>query len=285
MEKMEKQSQQKQLKSFISGAIGGFSLVFAAHPFDLIKVRMQTIQSNGSTFSAAKNIVIQDGFKGLYRGVTPVLTGTPPILAVNFWAYHVCQMFVYETMVGKTFRSVSDLNLFQIGVAGSLAAIPSALLMAPAEQIKIRLQTSANKALNSTQVIKTILKDSGPLGLFRGTFLTIARDVPGSFMYFLTYEAIKRQTKDTVPTIGILFGGGIAGMLNWTIAIPCDTLKSRIQSSPNQRFWTVFQTLIKQDGISGLFRGLRPTLVRAFPASAAFFFGVEVSNSFMDKYF
>jgi solute carrier family 25 (mitochondrial carnitine/acylcarnitine transporter), member 20/29 len=133
-------------------------------------------------------------------------------------------------------------------------------------------------------VIRSIQSDSGIKGLFRGTLLTIGRDVPGSFMYFLTYVGLKRTMGDSVPCI--LFAGGMAGMINWAIAIPLDTIKSRMQSVPNSEALVskVVSNLLKQEGYKGLFRGLRPTLLRAFPASAAFFFGVEGSNMIMNKY-
>jgi solute carrier family 25 carnitine/acylcarnitine transporter 20/29 len=49
--------------------------------------------------------------------------------------------------------------------------------------------------------------------------------------------------------------------------------------------YDVFQEVIREEGYSGLFRGLRPALIRAFPANAACFFGMELSRSllaFMD---
>jgi solute carrier family 25 carnitine/acylcarnitine transporter 20/29 len=49
--------------------------------------------------------------------------------------------------------------------------------------------------------------------------------------------------------------------------------------------WDVYTKLIKEEGVAGLFTGIRPALIRAFPANAACFFGMEVARklfSFMD---
>jgi solute carrier family 25 carnitine/acylcarnitine transporter 20/29 len=239
---------------------------------------MQTVLQGQSTWSAAKNIVARDGWLGLYRGVSPVFAATPPMLAINFWAYHISQKFLYEQATAMEFQNVSQLSLLQVGGAGALAAVPTGFLLAPAEQIKIRLQVS-NGTSSAIQELKSIWKQSGPRGLFRGTLLTVARDVPGSFFYFLTYEGIKRTFGDSIPII--LFAGGMAGIVNWTIAIPCDTIKSRIQASNSSNISAALTELLRNDGVKGLFRGLRPTLLRAFPASAAFFFGVEGSARLM----
>jgi hypothetical protein len=40
--------------------------------------------------------------------------------------------------------------------------------------------------------------------------------------------------------------------------------------------------IARERGIGGLYSGLLPTLVRAFPANAALFLGVEVSKRFFD---
>ena len=75
---------------------------------------------------------------------------------------------------------------------------------------------------------------------------------------------------------------GLAGMVNWTIAIPIDTIKSRIQASQSP-IGQVIKDLYQQGGIKSFFRGLTPTLLRAFPASAALFGGVELSKKALDK--
>ncbi len=40
----------------------------------------------------------------------------------------------------------------------------------------------------------------------------------------------------------------------------------------------IVKSLFKKEGIKGFYQGLLPTLLRAFPASAAFFAGVELSH-------
>lgn len=207
-------------KSFISGACGGFSLVFAAHPFDLVKVRMQTSQTTipyKSTFHAFSTIIAKDGLRGMYRGAGPVLIATPPILAINMGAYHWAQNLMHATFSCQKdpYVSMDQLNLFQIGIAGSLASIPTSLLIGPAEQLKIRLQIQDSLSRKSAMgVFRTIISNGGFLALFRGTGLTLLRDVPTGFTYFATYEGLKRYFKDDkghVPIHLVLLSGGCAG--------------------------------------------------------------------------
>lgn len=57
------------------------------HPFDLIKVRLQTAEKGVYTgaLDVAKKSLARDGFKGLYRGVTAPIIGVTPMFAVSFW--------------------------------------------------------------------------------------------------------------------------------------------------------------------------------------------------------
>jgi solute carrier family 25 (mitochondrial carnitine/acylcarnitine transporter), member 20/29 len=271
---------QTPLQSMLSGACGGFSLVGVAHPFDLLKVRMQNsnISSKTSFTTATMDIIRKDGFLGLYRGVKPVLIGTPLILAINLFAYNRAQSFIY----GDKFESIDQLTLFEIAQAGFLSSIPTSLVLSPAELVKIRLQVG-EKGLTATKVFKLALQNRV---LGRGLGLTLMRDCIGSLFYFSTYESIKRLTRkedNSLSPISILLGGGIAGIVNWTIAMPFDNMKTRFQVKDTITIGEVIKSL-NQKGIQSYFVGLRPTLIRAFPASMAFFGGVETSLYIMRKF-
>ena len=60
-------------------------------------------------------------------------------------------------------------------------------------------------------------------------------DVPASGMYFMSYEWLKRSMapvgkEGELGPLRIVVAGGIAGMLNWLVAIGPDVLKSRLQT-------------------------------------------------------
>jgi len=69
------------------GGFGGVCAVLVGHPFDLVKVRLQTAEKGVYTgaLDVVKNSLARDGFKGLYRGVSAPLIGVTPMFAVSFW--------------------------------------------------------------------------------------------------------------------------------------------------------------------------------------------------------
>ncbi|KAL9929577.1 congested-like trachea protein [Glossina fuscipes fuscipes] len=112
-------------------------------------------------------------------------------------------------------------------------------------------------------------------------------------MYFTTYEFIqnelkKRNAPNDASLLGALFAGGISGMSYWVIGMPPDVLKSRLQSAPEGTYThgirSVFKDLMAKEGVTALYYGVTAVMLRAFPANAACFFGIECANKLMDRY-
>jgi solute carrier family 25 carnitine/acylcarnitine transporter 20/29 len=106
---------------------------------------------------------------------------------------------------------------------------------------------------------------------------------------FGTYEAVKIgmmqaqgiEDMSKLSPLSVLTAGGFAGMACWVVSIPADVLKSRFQGAPEGTYKNVadvYSTLMRNEGPAALFTGIRPALIRAFPANAACFFGMEVAR-------
>lgn len=64
-------------KGFVAGVFSGIAKLSVGHPFDTIKVRMQTSQN--AQFSGPLDCLMKtvrnEGFVGVYKGATPPLIG------------------------------------------------------------------------------------------------------------------------------------------------------------------------------------------------------------------
>ncbi|AEY95953.1 FADL264Cp [Eremothecium gossypii FDAG1] len=279
-------------KSLAAGAVGGVCAVLTGHPFDLLKVRCQSNQASG-TVDAVRKILVearaQSGLsavnmmRGFYKGVIPPLLGVTPIFAVSFWGYDVGKKLVtWNDNSGK-------LTTAQLATAGFISAIPTTLVMAPTERVKVVLQTQSNHSLGSAA--KHILATGGVRSLFRGSLATLARDGPGSALYFASYEATKaylnaRSGTNELSIKNVCLAGGMAGVSMWVGVFPIDTIKTELQSSNTRQ--TMMEATRKiyntRGGIKGFFPGIGPALLRSFPANAATFLGVELTHSLFKKY-
>ncbi|KAL6759485.1 mitochondrial carrier domain-containing protein [Haematococcus lacustris] len=158
-------------------------------------------------------------------------------------------------------------------------------------------------------VLRDLLAAEGPRGLGRGLGATVMREVPGNALFFVVYEGLKRAlhqpalttpgSSGTSPERGpgpvsspgqqqqhSLWGsavreagaavlcGGCAGSVMWAVVLPLDVAKTRLQVAVPGSAWDVgvvqhLGMLWREGGCGALWRGLGPTLVRAFPANAA----------------
>lgn len=77
-----KSSLASQARSLVAGGFGGVCAVVVGHPFDLVKVRLQTAERGAysSAIDVVRQSVARDGLRrGLYAGVSAPLVGVTPM--------------------------------------------------------------------------------------------------------------------------------------------------------------------------------------------------------------
>ncbi|KAJ3270926.1 carnitine transporter [Terramyces sp. JEL0728] len=277
------------IKSTIAGAAAGISAVLAGQPFDTLKVRLQTSNQYKGLADCFRQTIAKDGIFALYRGMSAPLLGVTPMFALSFWSYDTgCRLVTYGKP--KDYK----LTLFDYFLAGAFSAVPTTIITTPMERVKVVLQTQdqivgGKKYKGMVDATAGMFKEGGIGGLYRGTIATLARDAPGSAAYFVAYEYFREllSPKDGSFSLGaVLFSGGMAGVAMWSIAIPPDVVKSRIQAAPvgtYKGFTDCATKIITVEGPQALFKGLGPALLRAFPANAAAFLGRAASLEIMHK--
>ncbi|KAI8805107.1 mitochondrial carrier domain-containing protein [Cladochytrium replicatum] len=265
-------------KELLAGTLGGFAQVIVGHPFDTIKVRMQTHSDFKGPIDCLKKTIALEGPSALYKGVTSPLTGVGFCNAILFSV----NGNIRRALAGPS-GDPQKLSIGQYTLGGALTGGVIAFVACPIELLKVKLQTQySNSGGGLIKVAVNTVRTNGFSGLYRGITATVLRDIPSFAAYFGTYEYLKNvlsrnSTHELQPT-DLLLAGGTSGIACW---IPCymqDVVKSRIQSDVAIRSIStleyakeVYQSL----GFSGFFRGFAPTMLRAFPANAATFVAYE----------
>jgi len=295
------------LRSLAAGGVGGICAVIVGHPFDLVKVRLQTAEKgvySGALDVVRKTIAREGLARGLYAGVSAPLVGVTPMFAVSFWGYDMGKSLVNTFSTVPVVNNTPQYSIAQISSAGFFSAIPMTLITAPFERVKVLLQIQGQKELKpgekpkyngGVDVVRQLYKEGGIRSVFRGSAMTLARDGPGSAAYFAVYEYVKRSLspKDAngnatgeLSLSAVMAAGGAAGVAMWIPVFPVDTIKSRIQTAEgNPTIRGVISSLYRNGGIKSFFPGFGPALARAVPANAATFLGVELAHKFMNKTF
>lgn len=227
------------------------SLVAVGHPFDTTKVKLQTSNQYKNALDCVRKTLASEGIRGLYRGMATPLVFVTPLFATCFWGYDLGLKLV---RYGAGKPASEPLSLVQISVAGGFSAFPTTALMTPIERVKVLLQTQrADPATGKLpyrgplDVVRHLMKEGGIRSLYRGTYATLARDVPGSVAYFAVYEWLKKKFNKPgeLNKGAILFAGGMAGVANWSVSIPPDVIKSRLQAAPEGTYKGATDVLVK----------------------------------------
>ncbi|XP_049848861.1 mitochondrial carnitine/acylcarnitine carrier protein-like [Schistocerca gregaria] len=299
MEDSNKKRKAFDIKNAISGISGGAALVLSGHPLDTIKIRLQTqVKVDGvAPFAGPIDCVFKtvrnEGFRGLYKGVSSPLLGVPPIYSLVFFSYGTSK----QMLSPRNAAPGELLSIPRIFLAGCITGVVTTIITTPIELLKSRLQIQyANPAhtleryTGLLDCARKIVAKEGFRALYQGTVVTLYRDIPGTGSYFAMYELCCRLLLDPEhqsslkKSLIILFAGGMGGIFNWLSVFPIDVIKSRIQTSPAQRYPPGTKgvvmcglELVAAEGPKGLFKGLSPALIRAFPANACCFLAFELT--------
>ncbi|XP_032171063.1 mitochondrial ornithine transporter 1-like isoform X2 [Mustela erminea] len=97
-----------------------------------------------------------------------------------------------------------------------------------------------------------------------------------------------RSPEATSP-VPLMLSGGVGGICLWLAVYPVDCVKSRIQvlsmSGKQAGFIGTFISIVKNEGITASYSGLKPTMIRVFPANRALFLAYEYSRKLMMSQF
>lgn len=267
---------------FIGGLVAGVAESLVGHPLDTIRVRImsQKFANIGGTFSQlSKGFSSYEGICSLYRGTTSELLSAALGGSILFGVNNVFKILL---RVGANEEGVTPgLVLAAVGTG-----IVDATLYKPLEVIKLRQQASMHDS-SFLQSAKEVWASGGLTALYRGMWPAVIREAIGSAAFFAAYELTKTRlchmTGKSVHKAGndiILASGGVAGFAYVLVAHPFETMAVLIQlddaKSPQYRnLRDCFSQVVRERGVLGLYRGVTPTLIRAFPAYAAAFLGYE----------
>lgn len=317
----------------ISGAVGGTCSVLLTHPLDTLRVQLQS-QSQGNSAGLWTRIQEQS-VRSLYRGLGPPLLGVGPIMAVLFVSYEgglrLFQPWLMpnssnaKTPVPDTAaRSTSYSTIFSLNaLAGIVATLPTAVIGIPGERLKILLQLSniqdASAASNQSRQITLrecihLMNAQGfRKGWYRGTAISLMRDIPATAIWFGTYQTMRaylrdhqersNKNHDKLWTLSsMMFSGAMAAILQWTATMPLDTIKTRLQmnrsvdrshlmtSEPPSIRQVIREILATRQGsgfwnsIRVFYRGYSAAVIRAVPGSMASWLGTEAMLHLLSVY-
>lgn len=265
-----------------AGALAGALGQLAGHPLDTVKVRMQTDAGgvrDAGAWRCATRTFAEGGARSFFRGLSVPLLSKSVEQCIAFGARGAADRAL-EASGWRPGRA-------RAGAAGAAAGAATAALLTPVYLIKVQLQVTAREGLHGpTVAICRAVVANGPLGLYAGASPIMLGTTVGYACRFACYDKAVESVRcwGASGTLATILGGGVAGMATWASHYPLDLLSARMQAAALERgggrrlsMLGHLKEVLSEHGPRGLFRGLAPCLVRAFPVNAVIFLTYEAA--------
>ncbi|KAF9442819.1 mitochondrial tricarboxylate transporter [Macrolepiota fuliginosa MF-IS2] len=165
-------------------------------------------------------------------------------------------------------------------IAGATAGAVEAFVTYPTEFVKTRSQFGGKKE-GPISIIKDTLKKHGVTGLYSGCSALVIGNAAKAGVRFVSYDYFKHQLADSQGKVSAprsLLAGLGAGMTEAVFAVtPSETIKTKLiddAKRPNPQYRGLVHgtvSIVKQEGIFGIYRGLFPVMMRQGANSAVRF--------------
>ncbi|XP_065067582.1 mitochondrial adenyl nucleotide antiporter SLC25A24-like [Rhopilema esculentum] len=180
----------------LSGSMAGVVSQTTIYPMEVLKTRLaigKTGQYNGMVH-AAKTIFVNEGIRSFYKGLTPGLIGIIPYAGIDLAIYETLKT-TWLNRHGKESTDPGVLVLLLCGTAsstcGQLASYPLALIRTKL-QAQAQNQSPTQNQVGMMSVLRTIVKENGFFGLYRGLTPNIMKVAPAVSIGYVVYEQLKK---------------------------------------------------------------------------------------------
>jgi len=265
----------KELTPFehlVSGGTAGAVAKTVVAPAERVKILYQTNSQRAFRWTGVLRtglkIYQNTGMIGLWRGHTATLIQQVPKSATTYATFDFYRRWIYglEAVDKVTARFA----------AGALAGATSTTLTYPLDLMRARMAAHwdmSPRYPNYFSAFEAVIKEEGPLALYRGLRPTLLGIVPYAGLSFATYETLKAKwvlpmearNSNSLVTSARLASGAFAGLVAQTVTYPVDIVRRRMQVHPDlyRTEWQTAQAILKSEGLfRGLFKGMTMNWVK-----------------------
>ncbi|XP_075054616.1 dicarboxylate carrier UCP2-like [Mixophyes fleayi] len=245
-------------------------------PLDTAKVRLQIQGENKMSvsksahykgvFGTISTMVKTEGPKSLYNGLVAGLQRQMSFASVRIGLYDSVKQFYTK---GSEHVGIGSRLL-----AGCTTGAMAVAIAQPTDVVKVRFQAQVNVSSSrrykgTMDAYKTIAREEGMRGLWKGTAPNITRNAIVNCTELVTYDLIKdalltsNLMSDTLPChFTSAFG---AGFCTTVIASPVDVVKTRYMNSAKGQYQSALNCalfMFRKEGPKAFYKGFMPSFLR-----------------------
>lgn len=236
----------------LAGAGAYCTATVVTSPMDVVKTRAQAAKgTQSSSLLVATQMLRKEGMLAFFAGLTPALLMAPAAM-------------VQYTLIDPL---RAQLPLY---AAALIAGALDITIKCPFDRLKTQMQTNREGTMMS--LLLSTVKASGIRGLWAGYAATLVRDLPYLVIKWVVYFQVQLVLQlGPLALIAVearnLVAGAIAGGVAATAVTPADVIKTRLQvasasGAPAPSSLAIARSVVAEEGVLGLFRGIGPRLTR-----------------------
>jgi len=281
----------------LAGGLGGSVGVLVTSPLEVIKTRLQsTIYSYQASVShlpakaprsvgglsvvtLCSDMVRREGFRSMFKGLTPSLITVLPSKGLFFFAYEGLQK-----VLSKRLQREGPLVNW---ASGTLSSMINVLFMNPLFVLKTKMQLDERRCSGNKvfQCAKEIWAKERINGFFRGNSASLAGCLePG--IYFMIYEEMKKyntvgnmfslhlqQTSIIPASLQCIVASCTSKLISNTLFYPTEVVRTRLRQDDldkqgrrkYNKFFKTLRTIWAEEGANGLYGGLKVHFIKTIP--------------------
>jgi len=213
----------------------------------------------------------EEGARALYNGLVPGLQRQMCFASVRIGLYDSVKEFYCEKMGSNSSNPPPTIRILAGMTTGALAVISAQ----PTDVVKVRMQADCpppgapRRYAGSNIAYKTIAREEGVRGLWKGSIPNIARNCIVNACELVTYDYTKtfilsrELMTDNLPCHSV--SAFITGFVTTCVASPVDVIKTRYMNAGKGTYTGLgdcTMKMFKEGGLPAFWKGFMPNFLR-----------------------
>lgn len=276
-------------KHMLAGSAAGIMEHVAMYPVDTVKTQMQAVTAvpgapPPSVRGAITAMVEEQGIAAFFRGCTAIGAACIPAHIGLFGTYELTKYWLLKPGAEKEHAPL------RAATCGALSTVVHDSIIVPMDVVKQRMQLGCYSGTWSC--ITGTYNTGGLMAFYRSLPSTLLMECPFYAILVASNESLKLVFKmegasrlvDRSGSAWYFASAGLSGIIASAITQPLDVIKTRLQTQEILRdmardgaettevryrgLVTTFASVLREEGVRGLYRGTLPRMVFAAPSAA-----------------
>lgn len=291
----------------IAGTLAGLISTASLYPLDLIKSRYQVNELSGRAkpyklYEAFATVLRNEGVLGLYQGLPSALYGSGMSWGGYFYFYEHAKVRWSNSTYSPTFQhlaSACEAGVIMVGFTNPVWLVKTRMQLQKRQKTLMTAEhtSSIRPYRGFYDALTTIVREEGPLALYKGTVPALLLVSHGAIIFVL-YEGLKvwgpAALGRELNSVDIFLMGAGTKVVSSFVTYPFQVIKTRIQQRDlelikpgasasflehtKHRYTGVIDCIAKTfryEGVYGFYKGVIVNSLRVAPSAAITFVAYE----------